>query len=97
MSTYRIETTRIAKGRASREVFEASDRESAIGLVAAQLVGYMGKGIADRARAAEISARATFERAERYEHAGHAGHTTASTTHGMSSNSIRVAVRVLPG
>ena len=97
MSAYRIETTRITKGRASREAFEASDREGAIGLAAAQLTDYMGKGIADRARAAEISARATFERAERYADTEPAGHTTASTTHGVRNNSIRVAVRVLHG
>ena len=58
---------------------------------------YVGKGIADRARAAEISARATFERAERYADTEPAGHTTASTTHGVPNNSIRVAVRVLHG
>ncbi len=97
MCAYRIETTRITRGRASREAFEASDLEGAIGLAAAQLTDYMGKGIADRARAAEISARATFERAERYADTEPAGRTTASTTHGVRNNSIRVAVRVLPG
>ena len=42
MSTYRIETARITKGRASREAFEASDREGAISLAAARLVDYVG-------------------------------------------------------
>lgn len=65
MSTYRIEIVKHeGDASVSANLLTGSNREALIQIVATDIVSYMSKGIADKARAAETSVRAVFGRAD---------------------------------